>query len=444
MKKTFLTTLILIILLISAPVFAKPGDIAGEYYCTDIKTYLNGAQIDSINIGGQTLINAEAMYYYSFNVQWNEDARTLYIWETRDTGNGTPPAVETSQFSVGTPLGYYYETDIITYLDNVPITAYNTGGKTYILVREMQNLGYVVNWYEAERKVEIISPIRAGYVYDMGLSYYNENKYPDNMDDKSICAFSIRYTRSGLTGTDDADLFDLTLHSNGKEYMFTASFYQNEGLYNSTALIEKLTSLCYDGFSVQNPCDKSEKYDFVNQNVSIFINGQKAEKINVTSGVGNGHRDFYFTAEDLPAFTKDEINEIIISVGQPSGESYEITVPDYVVNSPDTIAETLKKYPNDYMQTYYEANDYYLFFMKESESLGIVKDRLYIVNKTTHEVSEDLLEQVRIIDGFNYDLINPFAFKTDETGSNFFFSCHSPEKTMDFYAELDTATVHAI
>ena len=48
--------------------FAKSGDIAGKYYSTDIKTYLTGAQIDAINIGGQTLISAEDMQYHSFFV----------------------------------------------------------------------------------------------------------------------------------------------------------------------------------------------------------------------------------------------------------------------------------------------------------------------------------------------------------------------------------------
>jgi len=40
---------------------ARPGDIAGQYYSTDIRTYLNGVEIDAINIGGQTLISGEDM-----------------------------------------------------------------------------------------------------------------------------------------------------------------------------------------------------------------------------------------------------------------------------------------------------------------------------------------------------------------------------------------------
>ena len=48
-------------MLFSTSAYAASGDIAGVYYSTDIHTYVNGYEIDSINIGGQTLIKAEDM-----------------------------------------------------------------------------------------------------------------------------------------------------------------------------------------------------------------------------------------------------------------------------------------------------------------------------------------------------------------------------------------------
>ena len=63
--KTRITVLLMTALLLISFVLpisaARPGDIAGKYYSTDIVTTLNGAQIDAINIGGQTLISAEDM-----------------------------------------------------------------------------------------------------------------------------------------------------------------------------------------------------------------------------------------------------------------------------------------------------------------------------------------------------------------------------------------------
>ena len=46
--------------LLTVSAHAKVGTIAGTYYSTDIVTSLNGAAITAINIGGNTLIDAEA------------------------------------------------------------------------------------------------------------------------------------------------------------------------------------------------------------------------------------------------------------------------------------------------------------------------------------------------------------------------------------------------
>ncbi len=47
---------------------AVPGTAAGSYYYTDIVTYLWNTPVNSINIGGVTLIDAESMSYYGFTV----------------------------------------------------------------------------------------------------------------------------------------------------------------------------------------------------------------------------------------------------------------------------------------------------------------------------------------------------------------------------------------
>jgi hypothetical protein len=50
---------------------------AGNYYYTDIRTYLLDTPVNAINIGGMTLIDAEAMSHYGFTVKWHEDERWL-------------------------------------------------------------------------------------------------------------------------------------------------------------------------------------------------------------------------------------------------------------------------------------------------------------------------------------------------------------------------------
>ena len=159
--KNLLTALTIVLMAMCVhcmSVSAEVGDIAGQYYSTDIHTILNGNEIDSINIGGQTLINAEDMEYYYFSVNWDGEARQLDINKTSDETSGKPPVIKKSNYPSGMILGNYYETDIVTRLDGTPVTAYNTGGKTYILATDMRNSGYIVDWSEIERRVTITNP----------------------------------------------------------------------------------------------------------------------------------------------------------------------------------------------------------------------------------------------------------------------------------------------
>ncbi len=325
-----LCILVSIMILFALPTKAKSGDIAGKYYATDIKTYLNGTEISAINIGGETLISGEDMAHYGFSVWWDGNERTLRIQETTGVVEDSVSLVPDNTIPAGTEIGYYYETDIVTYLDTVPITAYNIGGRTYIHAEEMRKFGYLVDWSATTWTLRITSPRPAGYVYDLNLSYGSDKGWGNGnpgIDGIGVC--SLKYTKETLLGTDDADYFDMRMYSTGRGYRFEMKFYQNQALFNAGLLMDNIRPLCYDGYGVETPCDKSEKYDLVNQMVSISMNGRKAEKVSVLSGAGNGHRDFYFEVEDLPKITKDEIEEICFMVGDAQGDPYEIMEPEY-------------------------------------------------------------------------------------------------------------------
>ncbi len=322
MRKVICTFCVLILL--SLCVSAATGDIAGYYYATDIKTFLNGFEIDAINIGGETLISAESMDVYGFAVYWFAEERMLEIIETNNNENIAPVPVVHRDVIPGTPVGNYYETDIVTTLNGKPVIAYNIGGLTYIHAEKLRDCGYDVIWYPDERKLDITSPKHGGYVYDIPLSY-SENRQDGTAE--ATGAFSVKYSKDGIVGIGDADYFDMTMHSNGEEYVFDILFYQYKSLFKSQKLLEQIGPLCYDGYLIDYPCDKSEKYAALNDSVSISINGQRASKVSVIYGAGNGHRDFYFTAEDLPKLKKNEINEIVFTFGNPTGESYEIKLP---------------------------------------------------------------------------------------------------------------------
>ena len=421
-------------LLLTICVSAKSGDIAGKYYSTDIVTTLNGVEIDAINIGGQTLINAEDMYYYSFRVVWNAQKRTLEIYSVKHAENGIPPEVKKSNIPSGTVLGNYYETDIVTYLDYKPITAYNIGGRTYIHAEAMRDFNYQVIWNADERTLSITSPDRWGYVSSISLSR------KANPTEDGVGSFSLRYTKDGITATDDADHFNMGV-SLGDTYSFSMLFYQDQGPYYISELLKKLNSVAYLGLDVPQ-CDPSEKYDAASELITISVNGHVAKQVSVFYGAGNGHVDYYIQAHDLPKYYINEIEELYIPVGEVQGEPYEMVIPKKEVKI-DEVEEAVLKYPNDFINYKYDCGDYCIVLMRESKQLGAITDRIYVYNRKTGECSADALDQVRALDGFDFEKVSIYSCWI-ENSTYFRFSLFFEDKTADFSMRIDNAHVELL
>lgn len=66
-------------------------------------------------------------------------------------------AANESDPPVGTCVGHIYSTDIVTYVDDMPIPSFNIGGKTVIAARDLMEYGFQVNWSEENRTVLITS-----------------------------------------------------------------------------------------------------------------------------------------------------------------------------------------------------------------------------------------------------------------------------------------------
>ena len=126
---------------------------AGDYYFTDIKSYVRGQLIDSYNIGGKTVILVEALRDYGFNVYWDATNRTLSV--TDRYGTAVTNATGTATGTIGAVAGSYYYTDIVTYFNGVAIESYNLGGQTVIPATALRNFGYDVIWDADNRRVLI-------------------------------------------------------------------------------------------------------------------------------------------------------------------------------------------------------------------------------------------------------------------------------------------------
>ncbi len=445
MKKCLILILTILISVSHLPVktYAKNGDIAGNYYSTDIKTYLNGHRTDAVNIGGKTLINAENMKYYGFDIYYSDGERRLDITVSKHAQNGAPPEVKDSDISPGKIMGNYLKTDITAHIGGELITSYNIGGTTYILAEELKNLGFDVLWSQSERTLSVTDPYRSGKVYSVFLS---EGENPNTArDDQGIGAFYILKSDGKITGCGDAKLFHANLFCDGKKYTLNTAFYQNLGLFHSANITEILTDISYmkRGEVTSSP---EGKYEDVLKHVKIMINGNEAKEISVSEGGGNGHIDFYFTINDLPVIKEDEIKSVYFSVGDTSkldtNSEFEIKEPEKAEDQ--KLEESLKKYEYDFLQYKYETDTYTAVHMKESPSFGVIRDRLYIVDNETKTHLPDLLIKVRQFDGYNYDRLTPFDFKSGAVKNHFFFACMSEEKVGNFYADVNTGDVYFI
>lgn len=142
---------------------AKVGSDTGYYYYTDIKTYLFGARVNTINIGGETLIDAESMAHYGFTVTWHASARWLEIQDNGvhvlDDDAKSGALLDMTSGKTGKVAGKYYYTDIETSIASVQgtwvIQCYNIGGRTFISAEQLRGLGFDVYWNQEARTLTI-------------------------------------------------------------------------------------------------------------------------------------------------------------------------------------------------------------------------------------------------------------------------------------------------
>ena len=135
MKKfSLIIAIIIFMFLLSINVSAKVGDIVGSIYSTDILAFINGVPVQAYNIGGKTVVILEDLREYGVAVDYLDKSRTLVVtmyWK---------PPTEHKQIERGTPgriVGNIYETDIIVYVNAVPITAFSLNGRMAVAIEDL-------------------------------------------------------------------------------------------------------------------------------------------------------------------------------------------------------------------------------------------------------------------------------------------------------------------
>ena len=169
MKKVISIILSTVMMLtISASVFAANGDIVGHIYSTDIRAYINGVEVESYNIGGKTAVVIEDIIAEnSHGYIYDDNSRTLkffslspYYLIEKKTENKEKP---------GKIIGNIYETDIKTSIYDVTIPTYNIGGKTAVAIEDLgydgafSPIGGKFIWNEKDRTISLEFLYESGY-----------------------------------------------------------------------------------------------------------------------------------------------------------------------------------------------------------------------------------------------------------------------------------------
>lgn len=134
--------------------FAKVGDVIGYAIYTDIVAYINNYPIMSYNVNDYTVVVAEDLRNYGFDVEWNEKTRSLHISKgdaTTITPYGTIYSYASKKGQKSMP---YLETDIKTYINGTEIDSYNINGSTVVNMEDLTPFGEVI-WIPEARALKM-------------------------------------------------------------------------------------------------------------------------------------------------------------------------------------------------------------------------------------------------------------------------------------------------
>jgi hypothetical protein len=131
----------------------SPGSVLGDILHSDIVAYINGHAIPTSIGDGMTLVAAEDLRNYGFDVNWNGATRSLHI-ERNASLPFSPLPVQTSTQPVGTFKQHYFHTDIRTYISGVLVESFAVEGETLLNFELLARYGNLT-WDGAARALRL-------------------------------------------------------------------------------------------------------------------------------------------------------------------------------------------------------------------------------------------------------------------------------------------------
>lgn len=128
------------------------GESIGTVYYTDIVAYINNYAIPSYAASGTSVVVAEDLREFGFDVEWNEEMRTLNITRNSDT---VPKGMEFEKNGVPSmPFTNILYTDIAVYANGERVPSYAINGYTMIPLESLTMFGDYV-WNNDDRTLKL-------------------------------------------------------------------------------------------------------------------------------------------------------------------------------------------------------------------------------------------------------------------------------------------------
>ena len=244
MKKiiTIILTMVMLISSLTIAAQAKTGDIIGSALHTDIVVYINNYAIPSYAVNGQSVVVAEDLRNFGFDVIWNPNNRSLSV--SRNANTSVVPMFVDKSATSGSFFTSILETDISVWAAGKRLTSYALNGYTMIPAEELTMFGSV-NWVSSERALKIqiegLDTLTTKQV--VSHRYYGQTKAPDfGWVTQSICV----QWKDGLTNTYRwylADANDIKLYTDfikTQGWVLENSVQGSDGIWYSGYINKKL------------------------------------------------------------------------------------------------------------------------------------------------------------------------------------------------------------
>lgn len=156
--KKIITVFLLISIILTAFIpttLAGSGDIIGYARYTDISAYINHYPITSYNINDYTVVVAEELRNYGFDIAWDGNSRAISITRNSLATEIVPYSTVYKYSSLaGKEYVPYLETDIKTYVNGNFVESFNINGQTCIYIDSLAPYGEVA-WVPEARAIKV-------------------------------------------------------------------------------------------------------------------------------------------------------------------------------------------------------------------------------------------------------------------------------------------------